>query len=136
MAGPPRERGGRREWLEPAKAVDVARNAGKLTRRADATVANCSSDSYNVNMRLKLTDDLRSALLQEPDRLLTLIDEQSKEVYVLVPREQYQRLVDDELRRELQLGFDDIDRGNVGVWDSESIKSQGRAELARRKAQA
>jgi hypothetical protein len=87
-------------------------------------------------MRLKLTDDLRSALLQEPDRLLTLIDEQSKEVYVLVPREQYQRLVDDELRRELQLGFDDIDRGNVGVWDSESIKSQGRAELARRKAQA
>jgi hypothetical protein len=85
-------------------------------------------------MRLKLTDDLRSALLQEPDRLLTLVDEQSQEVYVLVPRQEFQRLLDDELRRELQLGFDDIERGNVGVWDSESIKAQGRAELARRNA--
>jgi len=87
-------------------------------------------------MIFSLSDDLRQALVEHPDSLVALKDENSHKVYVLVPREEYERMADDYLRRELQIAFDQIDRGEVGPWDAESIKAEGRAELARRAGQA
>ena len=85
-------------------------------------------------MILTLSDDLRVALETHPDSLVALKDKDTDKLYVVVPREEYERLADEHLRRELQIAFDQVDRGEVAPWDSESIKAEGRAELARRRA--
>ncbi|MBW3596481.1 MAG: hypothetical protein KY475_04305 [Planctomycetes bacterium] len=37
---------------------------------------------------------------------------------------------DERLRRELQIAFDQADRGEWVVWDPEKIKQEGRRRLA------
>ena len=56
-------------------------------------------------------------------------DDQSQKTYLLIPQENFRQWVDAELRRELQIGFDEAeaDAGEVAEWDVESILSTARS---------
>jgi hypothetical protein len=75
----------------------------------------------------KLTDEMRHALAAHPGGAIPVCDEQSQQVYVLVPRDEYARLQDDHVRRELQVAFDQADRGEWRDLDIESIIARAQA---------
>ena len=75
---------------------------------------------------IKITDELRDAIEQEQGLPVKLEDDKTKKVYLLVDKENAQNLFDQWLRRELQIGFDQADRGEVVPWDPERIKAEGR----------
>lgn len=47
-------------------------------------------------MNAKLTDELRQAMQQQPDRPLEIRDDQTNTLYVLMTRDQFQKLVYDD----------------------------------------
>ncbi|MFI4848848.1 hypothetical protein V6x_23350 [Gimesia chilikensis] len=77
-------------------------------------------------MAPKLTDEMRQALLESPDRPLQIEDDQTQKVYLLVPQDDFQHWMDAELRRELQIGFDQADAGDVTDWDVEALLREAR----------
>ncbi|WP_417385674.1 hypothetical protein [Gimesia sp.] len=78
-------------------------------------------------MAPKITEEMRQALNQQPDRPLKIEDDQTQKTYLLIPQENFRQWVDAELRRELQIGFDQADAGEVAEWDLESILSTARS---------
>lgn len=72
-------------------------------------------------MIAKITQEQREAILANPDAPVEIEDDQTKRIYVLVPKEGFRRMVDDALRRELQIGFDQADSGDVADWNIEEI---------------
>ena len=74
----------------------------------------------------KLTDEMRDALAAHPGSPIPVCDDQSQQVYVLVPRDAYARLQDDHVRRELQIAFDQADRGEWEDLDIEAIIAEAR----------
>lgn len=81
-------------------------------------------------MAPKITDEMRQALHQQPDRPLKIEDDQTQKTYVLVSEENFQQWVDAELRRELQIGFDQADAGDVAEWDVDAILNEAHARHA------
>lgn len=75
-------------------------------------------------MSPKITQEQREAILANPDRPIEIEDEQTKLTYVLVPKDGFRRMVDHALRRELQIGFDQADTGDVADWDIEEILAE------------
>ena len=71
-------------------------------------------------MTPKLTDEMRQALEQHPDGPVAIEDERTQRQYVLLPQDEFHRLLDERLRQELQLGFDQADRGESQPWDIEA----------------
>lgn len=69
----------------------------------------------------KLTDEMRQALAAQPGSPIPVCDDQSQQVYVLVPRDQFAQMQDDYIRRELQVAFDQADRGEWVELDIESV---------------
>jgi hypothetical protein len=76
----------------------------------------------------KLTDEMRHALAAHPGGPIPVCDDQSQQVYVLVPRDEYARLQVDFIRRELQVAFDQADRGEWEDLDIEAIILEARRE--------
>ena len=91
---------------------------------------------YNPNMAPKLTEEQRKALQQTPGRPVPVEDDRTHQLYFLVERDQMRQLLDEQLRRELQIGFDEAKRGDVVEWDAEKIKAEGRKILQQRSQQA
>jgi hypothetical protein len=77
-------------------------------------------------MSPKITQEQRDAILANPDCPVEIEDDQTKRIYVLVPKDGFRRMVDDALRRELQIGFDQADAGDVADWDIEEILAEAR----------
>ena len=77
-------------------------------------------------MTPKLTDEMRQALAAQPGGPIPICDDQSQQVYVLVPRDQYAQIHDDYVRRELQVAFDQADRGEWRSLDIEAIIAEAR----------
>jgi GTPase Era involved in 16S rRNA processing len=77
-------------------------------------------------MTLKLSEDLRQALRQNPGSFVALEDDQSHDVYVVLPREELRRLLDDDLQRKLQVAIDQVERGEVEEWDIEATLTEAR----------
>jgi len=77
------------------------------------------------------------ALTDEQERAL---DEQGGIVegasFVILRTDVFRELLgfdtDDELRRQLQIGFDQADRGQLVDWDPQRIKDEGRRRLRQR----
>lgn len=67
---------------------------------------------YNSGMTPKLTDEQRQALAASPDRAVEVQDERTREVYVLVERQRYERLTG----VEPPLPFDTISNGGLPTW--------------------
>lgn len=72
----------------------------------------------------KITDEMRHALASSSFGSIPIQDEQTNSYFVLVPKDDYMRLHDDYLRRELQVAFDEADRGEVSVLDMEAILAE------------
>ncbi|WP_299461496.1 hypothetical protein [uncultured Gimesia sp.] len=81
-------------------------------------------------MAPKITEEMRQALQQQPDRPLKIEDDQTQKTYVLLSQENFRHWVDAELRRELQVGFDQADAGDVAEWDVEQILKEAHARHA------
>ena len=81
---------------------------------------------YNSDMNTDLTSDQQKALdenegiVESGDIVFMRID---------VFRDMLGFTLDDELRRQLQIGFDQADRGQLLDWDAEKIKTEGRRRL-------
>ena len=76
-----------------------------------------------------LTDDQQRAL----DEQGGIVEGES---FVILRTDVFRELLgldtDDELRRQLQIGFDQADRGQLVDWDPQRIKAEGRRRLRQR----
>jgi hypothetical protein len=77
-------------------------------------------------MTPKLSEEQRQALENHAGRPVEVEDDRTRRVYVLVARDEFQRLVEEQLRRELQVGFDQADAGDVGEWNVEEMLAAAR----------
>lgn len=75
-------------------------------------------------MTPKLTDEMRDALAAHPGSPIPICDDRTQQAYVLVPRAQFAQLQDEYVRRELQVAFDQADRGEWRDLDIEGIISR------------
>ena len=71
-------------------------------------------------MSPKITDEMRSALNEHPGQPVKVEDDQTQKVYFLIAADNRQ-VFDDWLSRELQIGFDEADRGEVAEWNVEQF---------------
>lgn len=77
-------------------------------------------------MTPKLSQELREALHRHPGQPVEVEDEQTHRVYVIVAREEFRQMIDEELRRQLQIGIDQADAGDVAAWDAEEFRGRMR----------
>ena len=80
-------------------------------------------------MTPQLTPELRQAIAASPDHPVRIEDAETQRVYFVVSQEQVRSLLEAELRRELQVGYDDIARGDVVPFDADDIKRRGMERL-------
>ena len=83
-------------------------------------------------MTPKITNEQREALHQTPGKPVDVEDDQSAEVYVLVAKADFRQMVDEELRRQLQIGFDQVAAGDVGEWDADEMLEEAHRRHAAR----
>jgi hypothetical protein len=86
-------------------------------------------------MILKLTPEMRIALQDHAGQPVKIEDEQSQKVYLLVEEGSAHQLMEQWLCRELQVGFDQAERGDVVEWNADRIKSEGRRRLQERSSE-
>jgi hypothetical protein len=86
-------------------------------------------------MAPKLTDEQRQALEARPGMPVEIEDDRTQRVYILVARDDVQSLFDEQLRRELQVGFEQADRGEVEDWDLDEMLGEARRRRDSRMAQ-
>lgn len=77
------------------------------------------------------TDDIKRVLDQE-EGTVYLVDANNRPTHVVLPLEDARRMFDEYLRRELEIGFAQADRGELTEWAPERIKAEGRAILEQR----
>lgn len=77
-------------------------------------------------MAPKLTDEQRQALESRPGLPVEIEDDRTHRVYILVARDDFQSLFEERLRRELEVGFDQADKGDVEDWDLDEMLSEAR----------
>ncbi len=77
-------------------------------------------------MTPRLPSELQHAVDRRPGEAIALRDDRTETFYVLLPHENYERLLDDYTRRELQKAFEQSTRGEVEAWDIEKILAECR----------
>ena len=75
------------------------------------------------------TDEQQRVLQTQPEAVV-IVNSEGKATHVVLPIDEARRVLDERLRRELQVGFDQADRGEWVEWDPEKIKEEGRRRLA------
>ena len=85
--------------------------------------------------KVKKSDELQQALDQEHGAPVYLVGLDGEATHVLLSIDDARRMFDDYLRRELQIGFDQADRGELVDWDPDRIKAEGR-EILKQRSQA
>ena len=85
--------------------------------------------------KVKKSDELQQALDQGQGALVYLVSLDGEATHVVLSIDDARRMFDDYLRRELQVGFDQADRGEFVDWDPDKIKAEGR-EILQRRSQA
>jgi hypothetical protein len=83
---------------------------------------------------LKLTEEMRQALAVRPTGPIPIEDEKTQNQYVLLTKDDYFRLHDDYLRRELQVAFDQVDRGEVSDLDMDALLAEAHRRHAARQS--
>ena len=71
-------------------------------------------------------------LAARPSGPIPIEDEQTQNFYVLLTKDDYCRLQDDYYRRELQIAFDQVDRGEVGDLDMNALLAEANRRHAAR----
>jgi hypothetical protein len=75
-------------------------------------------------MTPKITPEQRQALRQHAGQPIEVEDDSTQKVYLLIARENFPQIVDEELRRQLQIGFDQADAGDVADWDMDEMLTE------------
>jgi hypothetical protein len=81
----------------------------------------------------KLTDEMRQALASRPTGPIPIEDDQTQNQYVLLTKDDYFRLHDDYIRRELQIAFDQVERGEVSDLDMKALLAEAHRRYAARR---
>jgi len=84
-----------------------------------------------MGMSPTITEEQRQALQQNPGQPVRVRDEKTDQVYLLFGAEGMSALWDEYIRREVEQGLAEIDRGEVEDWEVESVKAEGRRILDR-----
>jgi hypothetical protein len=82
-----------------------------------------------MRMSPTITDEQRQALQQNPGQPVRVRDEKTDQVYLLFGAEGMSILWEEYIRREVEQGLAEIDRGEVEDWEVESVKAEGRRIL-------
>jgi hypothetical protein len=82
-------------------------------------------------MSIQLTSEQFRAL-QSQSLPVVIEDPESRSRYVIISREEYRCLTEDEFRREVQRGIDDAERGELEKWDVEAIIAEAERRFAAR----
>jgi len=77
----------------------------------------------------KLTNEMRAAIERHPGEPVPVEDDRTHKVYLLIEQDRALNLLDHWLRSELQIGFEQAERGDVTPWHPDRIKSEGRRRL-------
>jgi hypothetical protein len=81
----------------------------------------CMHLCYNGRMTPKLSEEQRQAIQNRDGGPIEVEDDRTQRVYVLVSRDQFHHMVEEQLRVELQIGFDQADAGDVSDWDVDEM---------------
>lgn len=73
-----------------------------------------------------LSDEQREAIESKHGGPIEVRDDRTQQVYVLIGRDQFRQLVEEQLRRDLQIGFDQADAGDVAAWNVEEVLQEAR----------
>ena len=76
---------------------------------------------------------MREALRQSGGDSIRVEDDQTQQVYFLVTQERMS-ILDEQIRAQLQIGFDQADGGQTSPWDPERIKAEGRRLISHEKS--
>ena len=88
-----------------------------MCRHVEISGVKLSTVWYLRDMTPKLSEEQRQAIVDCQGRPVEVEDDRTQRVYVLVARDEFHRLMEDKLCRELQIAFDQADAGDVGDWD-------------------
>ncbi len=83
-------------------------------------------------MTPELTKEQREALQREPTKPLRVRDGETEKVYVIFDEQALPTLWDDYIRREVQRGLDQLDRGESEEWDIEAFLATAHRRHAQR----
>ena len=72
----------------------------------------------------KLTEEQRQALRDAAGRAVEVEDDQTQRTYVLVAKDEFPQFVEEAIRQELQIGFNQADAGDVADWDIEEMLAE------------
>lgn len=75
-------------------------------------------------MRPKLSDEQRQAIRKTHGGPVEVEDDPTHRVYVIVSRDEFHQLVEDQLRQDLQIGFDQADAGDIGEWNVAALLAE------------
>jgi hypothetical protein len=81
---------------------------------------------------IKLSDELRDALSARPSGPIPIEDDQTNGRYVLLSQEDYFRLHEDYIRRELQVAFDQAERGETSELEMDALLAEAHRRHAER----
>ena len=84
----------------------------------------------------KLTDEQRQAMLLHSGDFTRVEDDQTQKVYLLIEESRANELYQHWLREQLQVGFDEADRGQLAEWDLEAFLANMHRQHAGRTPQA
>ena len=80
-------------------------------------------------MTPQLTPEIRDALAASGGAPVQINDHESHRAYLIVPLEQLPALMEAHLVRELQIGLDEFDRGDVIEFDEADFRNRSRERL-------
>lgn len=75
-------------------------------------------------MRPKLSEEQRQAIRKTHGGPVEVEDDPTHRVYIIVARDEFHQLVEEQLRQELQIGFDQADAGDIGEWNIETLLAE------------
>ncbi len=76
----------------------------------------------------KLTPDQRQALVVQPGGFVRVEDTETHTFYLLIEEARARELHRQWLREQLQVGFDEADRGEMAEWNLEEFLARMRQE--------
>lgn len=72
-------------------------------------------------------------VLEQEQAPVFIVNAAGSATHVVLPIAEARRWFDEYVRRELQIGFDQAERGDVGAWDIEATLAEARRRFAARK---
>jgi hypothetical protein len=84
----------------------------------------------------KLTDEMRQALAVRPGGPIPVEDDRTQDFYVLLTKDDYYRLHEDYIRRELAVSFAQAARGELSELDMGAIIAEANRRHAARQRNA